>query len=193
MAAADELIGTSEEIRALRAQTARLLDRQKAGGGRFLPILLLGETGVGKGLLVRSLHRESTRRERPLVEVNCAAIPDTLVEAELFGYERGAFTDARQPKPGLFQAAHGGVLFLDEIGMLPLSAQAKLLTALDRRQVRRLGGTRPEATDVWVISATNEDLSEAMAQGRFRTDLYHRISSVILRLPPLRERGRDIL
>jgi transcriptional regulator with GAF, ATPase, and Fis domain len=189
----DELIGTSETILALRAQASRLLERQGSGRGRLPPILILGETGSGKGLLVRALHQASSRRERPLIEVNCAAIPDTLVEAELFGFERGAFTDARQAKPGLFQAAHGGVLFLDEIGTLPPSAQAKLLTALDQRQVRRLGGTRTETVDAWILSATNEDLPSAMAQGRFRTDLYHRISPVTLRLPPLRERGSDVL
>jgi DNA-binding NtrC family response regulator len=129
----------------------------------------------------------------PLIEINCAAIPPNLLEAELFGYERGAFTDARQSKPGLIQAAHRGVLFLDEIGSLPLAAQVKLLTVVEQREVRRLGSTRPEPVDVWMFSATNEDLSDLVGRQQFRLDLYHRISAVTLVMPPLRERGRDIL
>src|SRR5262245_25026435 len=185
----DELIGTSEPIVALRSQAEKLLTRQSAGGGRLPLILILGETGSGKGLLVRALHRASTRQHQPLVEVNCATIPDTLVETELFGYEPGAFTDARKAKPGLFQTAHGGVLFLDEIGTLPLTAQAKLLTALEERHVRRVGSTKTEAFDAWVLSATNEDLTKAMDERRFRADLFHRIARVTLRMPSLRERG----
>jgi transcriptional regulator with AAA-type ATPase domain len=185
------VVGSSAAMAALRAQVRRLLDLSSRG--RLPAILLLGETGVGKGMLVRALHAVSVRRDQPLIDVNCAAIPESLVEAELFGFERGAFTDARQGKPGLFQAANQGVLFLDEIGTLPLGVQAKLLTALDQRQVRRLGGTRSEPVDVWIASATNEDLVAAVAQGRFRADLYHRISAVILRVPPLRERERDVL
>src|SRR5688500_6625354 len=125
-----DLIGTSPPMAALRAQVERLLERPGVRG-RLPPILILGETGTGKGLLVRILHRAGDRRDKPLVEINCAAIPENLVEAELFGFERGAFTDARQPKPGLFQAAHRGVLFLDEVGSLPLPVQAKLLTAIE--------------------------------------------------------------
>ena len=157
------------------------------------PLLILGETGTGKGLLVRIMHQASIRRDMPLIEVNCAAIPENLVEAELFGFERGAFTDARQAKPGLFQAAHRGVLFLDEVGSLPPAIQAKLLTALEQREVRRLGSTRTEPVDVWIFSATNEDLSANVARGAFRLDLYHRISTVKLQMPPLRERGRDVI
>src|SRR5262249_1698594 len=155
----------------------RLLGRHTGKLGRLPPFLILGETGVGKGMLVRALHKASDRRAEPLVEVNCAAIPESLVEAELFGFERGAFTDARHAKAGLFQTAHRGVLFLDEVGTLPLTVQAKLLTVLDQQQIRRLGGTRTETVDVWIVSATNEDLRAAVAEGRFRTDLYHRISS----------------
>jgi transcriptional regulator with GAF, ATPase, and Fis domain len=129
----------------------------------------------------------------PLIEINCAAIPENLVEAELFGYERGAFTDARQSKPGLFQAANRGVLFLDEVGSLPRPVQAKLLTAIEQREVRRLGGTRTEPVDVWIFSATNEDLSAGVARHEFRLDLYHRISAVTLHMPPLRARGRDVI
>jgi predicted ATPase len=187
-----ELIGTSQAMAALRTQMARLLGRHR-GSGRLPAILIQGETGVGKGLLARALHHASARSQGPWVEVNCAAIPENLVESELFGVERGAFTDARQSKPGLFQAAHRGVLFLDEIGTLSLAVQAKLLTALEQRQVRRLGSTRPEPVDVWIISATNEDLPAAVEQKRFRADLYHRMAAVTLRLPPLRDRGDDVL
>jgi DNA-binding NtrC family response regulator len=127
------------------------------------------------------------------VGVNCAAIPETLLEGELFGYERGAFTDARQAKPGLFQAAHRGVLFLDEVGGLPVGLQAKLLTAIEERAVRRLGSVRVEAVDMWVVAATSEPLVALVREQRFRADLYHRLSAITFTLPPLRERGGDIL
>ena len=127
------------------------------------------------------------------MDVNCPAIPETLLEAELFGYERGAFTDARHAKPGLFQTAHRGTLFLDEIGLLPPSVQAKLLTVLEDRAVRRLGATKSEKVDVGIISATNMDLREAVRTQRFREDLYHRLAVITLELPPLRDRGRDVL
>jgi predicted ATPase len=156
-------------------------------------VLIVGETGVGKGLLARCLHRGSARAAAPLVTVNCAAIPETLLEAELFGFERGAFTDARQAKAGLLQAAHGGTLLLDEIGLLPAVLQAKLLTFLEDRTVRRLGSTREEPVDVWLLSTTNEDLAAGVRSGRFRKDLYHRLATLMLRLPPLRERGDDVV
>jgi transcriptional regulator with AAA-type ATPase domain/predicted ATPase len=187
-----ELLGESRGIVALREKLERLL----SGGvdGRRLPsVLIQGETGTGKGLLARSVHRASARARGPFVDVNCAAIPDTMLEAELFGFERGAFTDARQAKAGLFQAAHRGTLFLDEIGLLAPALQAKLLKALEEKTVRRLGSTRSEPVDVWVISATNEDLAAAMEERRFREDLYHRLAVITLRLPSLRERGGDIL
>jgi transcriptional regulator with AAA-type ATPase domain/predicted ATPase len=187
-----ELIGASPAMAAVRAQMARLLGRHR-GPGRLPALLIQGETGVGKGLLARALHHASPRSQGPWVEVNCAAIPENLVESELFGVERGAFTDARQSKLGLFQAAHRGVLFLDEVGTLSLAVQAKLLTALEQRQVRRLGSTLPEPVDLWIISATNEDLPAAVEQKRFRADLYHRMAAVTLRLPPLRDRGDDVL
>jgi tetratricopeptide (TPR) repeat protein/class 3 adenylate cyclase len=155
--------------------------------------LILGETGTGKGLLARAIHEAGPRRAGPFVAVNCAAIPETLLEAELFGFERGAFTDAHQAKAGLFQTAHRGTLFLDEIGLLPENLQAKLLTVLEDRAVRRLGSTRTEAVDVWVISATSEDLKAGARRRGFREELYHRLAVVTLRLPPLRERGKDIL
>ena len=134
-----------------------------------------------------------SRKGGPFVDINCPAIPETLVEAELFGFERGAFTDARRPKPGLLQTAHRGTLFLDEVGLLPESAQAKLLTVIEERVVRRLGSTRPEAVDVCFISATNADLQAAVRARRFREDLYHRLAVITLELPPLRERGHDVL
>ena len=132
-----ELLGESRAIEMVRTKLRRLLERQRAGQ-RLPPILIQGDTGTGKGLVARLLHRHGARSRGPFVDINCAAIPETLLEAELFGFERGAFTDARRAKPGLFQAAHGGVLFLDEIALLPESLQAKLLTAIEERAVRRL-------------------------------------------------------
>ena len=162
-------------------------------GRRLPPLLIQGETGTGKGLLARAIHRAGPRSAGPLVEVNCAAIPETLLEAELFGFERGAFTDARQPKAGLFQTAHQGTLFLDEVGLLPEGVQAKLLKVLEDHAVRRLGSTRSEPADVALIAATSEDLRDAVRARRFREDLYHRLAVVTVRLPPLAERGPDIL
>src|SRR5207253_514474 len=151
------LIGDSAGLVAVRAQVEQLLRRQSKAH-RLPPVLILGETGTGKGLLSRAIHDAGQRRAGPFVAVNCAAIPETLLEAELFGFERGAFTDAHQAKAGLFQTAHRGSLFLDEIGLLPESLQAKLLTVLEDRAVRRLGSTRTEAVDVWIITASSEDL-----------------------------------
>ena len=190
--ALDELRGASRPMAAIRSEVARLLARQ-GGARRVPPILILGETGTGKGLLARCIHQGGPRRDGPFVAINCAAIPENLLEAELFGYERGAFTDARQAKPGLFQMARSGTLFLDEIGLLPTPAQGKLLTALEDRAVRRLGGTRAEPVDVAVVAATSVDLKRAVADGRFRQDLYHRLAVLTLTLPPLRARGADIL
>jgi transcriptional regulator with AAA-type ATPase domain/tetratricopeptide (TPR) repeat protein len=187
-----ELLGQSPEIRAVKETVARLLQRQ-ASAGRLPPVLIQGETGTGKGLLARVLHDTGPRRGGPFVDLNCAAIPETLLEAELFGYERGAFTDARQAKPGLFQAAHRGTLFLDEIGLLPEGLQSKLLTVIEERSVRRLGSTRNEPVDVWIVTASNEELTALTRQGRFREDLYHRLAVLTVALPPLRERGADIL
>ena len=189
----ERLIGESRGIAALREQVARLLGRPLEGARRLPPILLLGETGTGKGLVAEGIHRGGPRAHGPFVDLNCAAIPDTLLEAELFGYERGAFTDARQGKPGLLQMAHGGTLFLDEVGLLPDALQAKILKAIEEHAVRRLGSTRREVVDVWVIAATSEDLPAAVRARRFREDLYHRLAVVTLRLPALRERGDDVL
>jgi len=181
-----ELVGESPAIEAVRDQIRRLIARRETG--RRLPsVLLQGETGSGRGLVARVLHRAGPRARAPFVDLNCAAMPEHLVESELFGYERGAFTDARRAKPGLFQTAHRGVIFLDEIGELREPTQAKLLKVLEEGVVRRLGATETEPADVWVISATNADLEAAVRQRAFREDLYHRLAVLTLRLPPLRE------
>src|SRR5712692_8899770 len=186
-----ELVGESGAIGAVRDQVRRLLVRRETG--RRLPsILINGETGTGKGLVARTIHRAGPRAGGPFVDVNCAAIPETLLEAELFGFERGAFTDARRAKPGLFQTAHRGTIFLDEVGLLPEALQAKLLKVLEERHVRRLGSTRDEPVDAWILTATNEDLRGAVRERRFREDLYHRLAVLTLTLPPLRERGEDL-
>jgi DNA-binding NtrC family response regulator/tetratricopeptide (TPR) repeat protein len=189
----EDLLGQSGPLVRVREQAERLLQRHAGGGRRLPPLLILGETGTGKGLLAGAIHRAGPRATGPFVDVNCAAIPATLIEAELFGFERGAFTDARQAKAGLFQAANRGTLFLDEVGLLPDGLQAKLLKVLEERAVRRLGSTRTEPVDVWVIAATSEDLEEAMRARRFREDLYHRLAVVTLALPPLRARGDDVV
>jgi DNA-binding NtrC family response regulator/tetratricopeptide (TPR) repeat protein len=192
MAALSEIVGDSAPIVALREQARRLLERS-SNVRRLRPILILGETGTGKGLLARAIHGASSRAAGPLVEVNCAAIPENLLEAEMFGVERGAFTDARQTRPGFFQAAHGGTLFLDEIGLMSLALQGKLLKALEDGVVRRVGGTRSEPVDVALVSATSADLDAAVREHRFREDLYHRLAVFVLKIPPLRERGDDVL
>jgi len=185
-----ELLGDSPVMTALRETVRRLL---QPGRTRLPPILIQGETGTGKGLLARGLQAGSARADRPFVEINCAALPATLLEAEMFGFERGAFTDARQAKRGLFQTAHTGTIFLDEIGLLPADLQAKFLKVVEDRRVRRLGATRDEAVDVWIIAASNENLQAAVREGKFRQDLYHRLSVVSLEMPPLRERGDDVV
>jgi DNA-binding NtrC family response regulator/tetratricopeptide (TPR) repeat protein len=191
MEALADLIGESPAIAAVREKVRRLLQRQ-ADSRRLPPVLIEGETGTGKGLLARILHRGGPRAAGPFVDINCAAIPETLLEAELFGFERGAFTDARQAKAGLFQTAHGGTLFLDEVGLLPEGLQAKLLKVIEDHAVRRLGSTRSEPVDVWIVAAS-ESLGAALRARRFREDLYHRLAVVTITLPPLRERGGDIL
>jgi DNA-binding NtrC family response regulator/predicted ATPase len=188
----EELIGDSPGIAAVREQVDRLVGRRGAGQ-RLPPLLLTGETGTGKGLLARALHGASSRRSASFVDVNCGALPENLLEAELFGVERGAYTGADRSRAGLFQAAHHGTLFLDEIALLPVTLQGKLLKVLEERMVRRVGSTRTEAVDAWILAATNEDLDEAMRTGRFRRDLYHRLAVLTVRLPALRERGSDVL
>ena len=156
-------------------------------------MLLQGETGTGKGLVAQVLHASGPRARGPFVAVNCAAIPETLLEAELFGFEAGAFSEARRAKLGLFEAASGGSLFLDEIDALPGLLQGKLLTVLEAKRVQHLGAVVEHAVDVKVIVATQVALSEAVAQERFRADLYHQLAVVVLALPPLRARQEDIL
>jgi two-component system response regulator AtoC len=158
-----------------------------------LSVLLLGETGVGKELLAEELHALSRRADQPFVKLNCAAIPEAMLEAELFGYEKGAFTGAVHAKPGLLETAHGGTAFLDEIGEVPLAMQAKLLRAIESGEVLRLGSVKPRAIDVRLISATNRDLHGCVGQGTFRADLYFRINGVSLTVPPLRKRPTEIL
>jgi DNA-binding NtrC family response regulator/tetratricopeptide (TPR) repeat protein len=184
-------LGTNTAIAAILKNLERLTPTLERGH-RTPPILLQGETGTGKGLLARLIHHQSPRASGPFIDLNCAAIPPALLEAELFGYERGAFTDARQAKTGLVQAAHSGTLFLDEVGLLPESLQAKLLTAVETREVRPLGSTTTRPVDVLIIAATNADLAVAVREGRFREDLYHRLAVLTFSLPPLRERSSDI-
>jgi two-component system response regulator AtoC len=189
----DRLVGTAPAIAALRAQIRHLAAFDTVGSPHVPTVLLQGETGTGNGLVARVLHDSGPRAGGPFVEVNCAAIPDTMLEAELFGFEPGAFTDAKHAKSGLFEAASRGTLLLDEVDALPLVLQGKLLTALESKRVRRLGAVTERVVDVKVIAATNAVLPETVATGRFRADLYHRLAVVVLVLPPLRELGEDIL
>jgi len=155
-------------------------------------VLIVGETGTGKELVARAIHRHSKRAPEPFVAVNCSAIPETLIESEFFGHEKGAFTDARESRPGKFEQADGGTLFLDEISDLSVEAQAKLLRALQEHQITRLGARKATPVDVRVIAATNKDLDQAVRRGAFREDLYWRINVVSIKLPPLRERRQDL-
>ncbi len=170
----------------------RLLATLARAAPSELPVLILGETGTGKELIARALHRQSPRARQPFVAINCAAVPENIVESELFGHERGAFTGAVDRKVGLFEAAGRGVLFLDEVGDLPATLQAKLLRALETREYFRVGGTRLVRLEARVVSATNRDLLEEIAAGRFREDLYQRLNGVTLNVPPLRERSHDV-
>jgi DNA-binding NtrC family response regulator len=166
-----------------------IVERVAAGN---IPVLIVGETGVGKDLLANTIHSLSPRASRPLVCLNCAALPEQLLESELFGYERGAFTGAVQAKPGLLEAAEGGTAFLDEVGEMPLAVQAKLLRVLDQQEVMRIGALKPRRTDVRFVAATNRDLEAEVARGAFREDLYYRLNGVVISVPPLRQRVDEI-
>ena len=181
-----EMIGQSAAHKAL-SQEIELV------GGSELGVLITGETGVGKELVAEALHAASPRSAKPMVSINCAALPDALVESELFGHVRGAFSGAVSERRGKFELAHGATLFLDEVGELPMPVQSKLLRVLQSGQLQRVGSDREHHVDVRVLAATNRDLAEEVRAGRFRADLYHRLSVYPLRVPSLRERGRDVL
>lgn len=187
------LLGASPAITAMRAQLRHLAAFDTPGGAAVPTVLLQGETGTGKGLVARLLHESGPRARGPFVEVNCAAIPEALLEAELFGFAAGAFTDAKRAKPGLFEVASGGTLFLDEIDSLPLALQGKLLTAIEAKRVRSVGSVTEHPVDVKLTVATQADLGALAAQGRFRADLYYRLAVIPLAVPPLRARGADVV
>jgi two-component system response regulator AtoC len=179
------LVGESPAMKAIYDMVARVADSPST-------VLITGESGTGKELIAKALHRGSARRDKPLIKVNCAAIPKDLVESELFGYEKGAFTGAVGSKPGRFELADGGTLFLDEIGEIPVEIQVKLLRALQESEFERVGGIKTLKVDVRLIAATNRDLKALIADGRFREDLYYRLAVVPIALPPLRDRREDI-
>jgi len=181
------ILGEDPSLGETLEQAARVIP-----GGRAT-VLITGETGTGKELLAQAIHRNGPRGGQPFVAVNCSAIPANLLESELFGHEKGAFTDARASKPGLFEAAEGGTLFLDEVSTLPLELQGKLLRVLETREVRRVGGVRSNVVDVRILAAANVNLLSEVREGRFREDLYYRLAVVTLKLPALRERGDDPL
>jgi DNA-binding NtrC family response regulator len=180
-----ELVGTSPQMLAL-------VERIKQVAAFDVPVLILGENGTGKELVARAIHTLSSRCKGPFVAVDCGALPETLVEGELFGYERGAFSGADQAKPGKIEQASGGTFLLDEIGNIPLQIQPKLLRVLQSMKVDRLGGREPAPVDIRLLSATNADVERMLEKGTFRRDLYHRLNTVVLTIPPLRERAGDI-
>ena len=177
----------------LEAQLEKILAADRRMQAQLSPVLIEGETGTGKTTIARWLHQSGPRASQPLVEVNCPALPETLAESELFGHERGAFTDARTARMGLFEAADGGTLFLDELPSLSAALQTKVLKAIEDHRVRRLGGTREIPVDVRIIAATNHNLKELVSAGKFREDLFHRLDLFRIQIPPLRARGEDIL
>ena len=183
----DQIIGRSQ------AMTEMISLARKVAASEASSVSLHGESGTGKDLVAKAIHYASGRAERPFVAINCAAIPATLIESELFGHEKGAFTDARARKEGLFEQAQGGTLFLDEIGELELGLQAKLLRVLEEGTFRRVGGLKDIPLDVRVIAASNRNLRAESEAGRFRADLFYRLSVIQIDLPPLRERGEDVL
>lgn len=190
----EAIIGESPPMLAAKTKARQVLEAEKRMNDSDLPaILITGETGTGKELLARALHFEGVRSNWPFIELNCASLPPNLLESELFGHERGAFTDAKERRIGLVEAADGGTLFLDEIGEVDLSIQAKLLKLLEDKTVRRIGSVRERKVNIRIISATNQDLGKMVSEGRFRSDLYFRLRVISLSMPPLRETGEDIL
>jgi DNA-binding NtrC family response regulator len=189
--AGDFLFG--DALADLKSKLEKILAADRRVETRLAPVLIQGETGTGKTTIARWLHRNGPRANAPLVEVNCSALPETLAESELFGHERGAFTDARAARIGLFEAADGGTLFLDELPSLSLGLQAKVLTAVEDHKIRRVGGSKEIPVDVRIIAATNRVLPESVAKGEFREDLYHRLDLFSVDIPPLRARGEDII
>src|SRR5213075_1571914 len=183
----DQIIGESPAIREMLGMS------QKVAESEVSSVLLQGESGTGKDLVAKAIHYHSNRADGPFVAINCAALPGTLIESELFGYEKGAFTDAKARKEGLFEQAHGGTLLLDEIGELELSLQAKLLRVLEEGAFSRVGGLKDIPLDVRVVAASNRDLKSESEQGRFRLDLYYRLSVIQIDIPPLRERSEDVI
>jgi len=183
--ACEDIVGTSAAIRDIRETVKQAAESDAR-------ILITGENGAGKEVIARAIHQCSTRVASPFIDVNCAAIPETLIESELFGHEKGAFTDAVSTRKGRFELAHGGTLFLDEIGDMSLSAQAKVLRVIQEQKIERLGGEKTIETDVRIIAATNQDLEKACEQGRFRQDLFFRLNVIPIHVPPLRERPEDI-
>ncbi|MEJ5299845.1 MAG: sigma-54 dependent transcriptional regulator [Thermodesulforhabdaceae bacterium] len=181
----DALIGRSQAMQEIFKAIGRVAPTDAT-------VLIRGESGTGKELVARAIYQHSARADKPFLVINCVAIPETLLESELFGYEKGAFTGAHSRRIGKIEQAHGGTIFLDEIGDMPLSIQAKLLRLLQERSIERLGGRNPIPVDVRIIAATNRDLESAVAEGRFRSDLYYRLKVVALELPPLKERREDI-
>jgi two-component system response regulator AtoC len=188
-----DIIGPSESMRKVQALIERISSIEATSGREAPAILITGETGTGKELVARAIHARSARARGPFVEINCAAIPATLLEAEIFGHEKGAFTDAKAVQIGLFEAADTGTLFLDEIGSMDLSLQAKLLKAIEEKSIRRLGSVRTRRFDVMLITATNQPLEHAIQERTFRKDLYYRLKVLTIDLSPLRQRGDDIL
>ena len=188
------LVGESAPMSRLKTLIGKVIDADMRLSGADSPVVLItGETGTGKELVARALHFEGRRKTGPFIEINCAGIPATLLEAELFGHERGAFTDAKEAKPGLIESAPGGTLFLDEIGDLDLASQAKLLKVLEERHVRRIGALQDRSIDTRLMAATSGDLEIMVREGRFRADLYYRLRTIRVHVPPLRERGVDVV
>ena len=181
----EEVIGTSSVLQMVLARAAKVAPTDST-------VLIMGETGTGKELIARAIHKRSKRSERPFISVNCAAVPSSLIMSELFGHEKGAFTGAVQRRLGRFELAEGGTIFLDEVGDLPMETQIALLRVLQEREFERVGGTEVLRADVRVISATNCDLQAAIADGAFRNDLYYRLNVFPIKLPPLRERKEDV-